>query len=192
MITHLGKVLHRLGIKTEDESPGRDPPSRPQATNGSGPEARRDPAAQAGQSRWNLVAIRRWRNTLFDSGQGPESTKILSKARTAARAIFLRPVAAHEKRPPKGGLFFFSLAQRAIIYYVLIETWVEHRVSRRISRSAERASGQRCPRARALAEQVGHSLAGKRPAGAFSHSARLRKAGETFGVGCGGKIRTGR
>ena len=29
--------------------------SRPQPTNGSGPVARRDPAAQAGPSRWNLV-----------------------------------------------------------------------------------------------------------------------------------------
>ena len=44
-----------------------------------------------------------------------------------------------------------------------------------ISRPAGRDSGQRCPRVRALAERVGHSLAGKRPTGAFSDSARFEK-----------------
>ena len=44
-----------------------------------------------------------------------------------------------------------------------------------ISDSAESDSGQQCPRVRALAEQVGHSLAGKRPTGAFSGSARFEK-----------------
>ena len=44
-----------------------------------------------------------------------------------------------------------------------------------ISRPAGHDSGQRCPRVRALAERVGHSLAGKRPTGAFSDSARFEK-----------------
>jgi len=39
----------------------------------------------------------------------------------------------------------------------------------------ERASGQRYPRVRALAEQVGHSLAEKRPTGAFSKPERFEK-----------------
>ena len=50
MITQFTEVLHRLGIKTADNRKHRtNLPSRPQATNGSGPVARRDPAAQAGR-----------------------------------------------------------------------------------------------------------------------------------------------
>ena len=50
MITQFTEVLHRLGIKTVLNRKHRtNPPSRPQATNGSGPVARRDPAAQAGR-----------------------------------------------------------------------------------------------------------------------------------------------
>ena len=50
MITQFTEVLHRLGIKTVLNRKHRtNPPSRPQATNGSGPVARRGPAAQAGR-----------------------------------------------------------------------------------------------------------------------------------------------
>ena len=82
--------------------------------NGSGPEARRDPAAQAGPSRWNLVAIRRWRNPLLIFASR-KSTKTKNKSAVRRRRNF------SGKSNHSVGLPFL---------FVLVETRAEHRVSK--------------------------------------------------------------
>jgi len=67
-----------------------------------------------------------------------------------------------------------SLAAASDYFFILVD-FRKSENQKGVSRSAERDSGQRCPRVRALAERVGHSLAGKRPTGAFSGSARFEK-----------------
>ena len=82
----------------------------PAGENGSGPEARRDPAAQAGPTRWNLVALRRARNSPFIFAWAKMNlTK--NKKRGRSRATPLRPKAAHANQP--AGLVCRNLVPRA-------------------------------------------------------------------------------
>ncbi len=128
--------------------------------NGSGPEARRDPAAQAGPSRWTLVAIRRWRNPLLKPGVRPGfQSKQAKKERPSLRTVF--PMSALCARRE------FRSLRRAIIFFILVG-FPSREIGKikRGFRPLRRATQGSALRTRSLS----------------------RKAGETFSDWCGAEV----
>ena len=143
--------------------------------NGSGPEARRDPAAQAGPSRWNLVAIRRWRNPFLIFALR-KSTKLNKKAPSADGAI-LRVLSTLMKTVPFGTVFFFC------IFRLIPVNRPESKGEFRPLRSPTQGNG-----ARVLGPWPSKSATALRenaPQGPFLAPQGSRKAGESFSDWCG-------
>ena len=122
------------------------------------------------------VARRNGRNPLLIFASR-KSTKTKNKSAVRRR----RNIFAHKvrswKRPSERTVFPENFARCGERFFIIfrLKPGPNTGFQKGISDSAESDSGQQCPRVRALAEQVGHSLAGKRPTGAFSGSARFEK-----------------
>ncbi len=168
--------------------------SRPQATSGSGSATRRGPAAQAGPSRWTLVALRRARNPLLIPGVRPGNQSKHTK----------------KERPSEGTVFPENCASAdALFYYFLVDfRFAKIKRGFRTLRSPAQGSALRT---RSLSRKAGESFhygcggyspmtwnTTSRTRFLVSHSrspaqgsalrtrSLSRKAGESFHYGCGG------